>query len=77
MLKENSLIMFLINIGPSNGLCNGTRLICIGSDKNVIHVEITSQYATKQVFIPRILQSSPENEGHFFKYIWKQFPIRV
>jgi len=43
-------------------LCNGTRLICRGFDKNVIHAEITTgQYATKQVFIPRIQLSPPEN----------------
>ncbi|XP_049406379.1 uncharacterized protein LOC125870057 [Solanum stenotomum] len=78
VLKENAPIMLLRNLDPSNGLCNGTRLICRGFDKNIIHAEITTgQYATKQVFIPRIQLSPPENEGYPFKFIRKQFPIRL
>ncbi|KAG5584666.1 hypothetical protein H5410_045100 [Solanum commersonii] len=34
-LKENAPIMLLRNLDPSNGLCNRTRLICKGFDKNV------------------------------------------
>ncbi|KAG5596918.1 hypothetical protein H5410_038150 [Solanum commersonii] len=78
VLKENAPIMMLRNLDPSNGLCNGTRLICRGFDNNVIHAEITTgEFATKQVFIPRIQLSPPENEGYPFKFIRKQFPIRL
>ncbi|KAG5570609.1 hypothetical protein H5410_060375, partial [Solanum commersonii] len=34
VLKENAPIMLLRNLDPSNGLCNGTWLICRGFDKN-------------------------------------------
>ncbi|XP_055814572.1 uncharacterized protein LOC129884274 [Solanum dulcamara] len=78
VLKKNAPIMMLRNLDPSNGLCNGTRLICRGFDNNVIHAEITTgQFTTKQMFIPRIKLSPPENEGHPFKFIRKQFPIRL
>ncbi|XP_049350419.1 uncharacterized protein LOC125815062 [Solanum verrucosum] len=78
VLKENAPIMMLRNLDPSNGLCNGTRLICRGFDNNVVHAEITTgEFATKHVFIPRIQLSPPENEGYPFKFIRKQFPIRL
>ncbi|KAG5585249.1 hypothetical protein H5410_045683 [Solanum commersonii] len=49
-----------------------------GFEKNVIHTEITTeQYATKQVVIPKIPLSPPEDEQSQFKFIWKQFPIRL
>ena len=72
------MIIFVRNLDPSNGLCNGTHLICRDFYKNIIHAEITtSQYATNQVFIPRIQLSPRENEGKLFKFIRKQFPIHL
>ncbi|XP_055824435.1 uncharacterized protein LOC129892956 [Solanum dulcamara] len=77
VLKENAPIMMLRNLDPSNGLCNGTRMICKGFDKNVVLAEITSGHcATKCVFL-RIQLSPPENEGYPFKFIQKQFPVRL
>lgn len=77
VLKENAPIMMQRNLDPSNGLCNGTRFICRWFDKNAIHAEIiTGEYA-KEVFIPRIQISAPGNEGYPFKFIRKQFPIRL
>ncbi|XP_042950368.1 uncharacterized protein LOC122282486 [Carya illinoinensis] len=40
LLKQNCPIILLRNINPSEGLCNGTRLICCNFDHNVIHAEI-------------------------------------
>ncbi|KAF5442969.1 hypothetical protein F2P56_035574 [Juglans regia] len=40
LLTINYLIMLLKNINPSEGLCNGTRLICRAFDQNVIDAEI-------------------------------------
>ncbi|XP_041021231.1 uncharacterized protein LOC121262708 [Juglans microcarpa x Juglans regia] len=40
LLKKNCLIMLLRNINPSEGLCNGTRLICRAFDRNIIDGEI-------------------------------------
>ncbi|KAG6619728.1 hypothetical protein I3842_Q084700 [Carya illinoinensis] len=78
LLKQNFPIMLLRNINPSEGLCNGTRLICRNFDHNIIHAEIAIGHQTgKKVFIPRIpfLPKSDENSGFPFKRT--QFPIRL
>ncbi|XP_042962393.1 uncharacterized protein LOC122296655 [Carya illinoinensis] len=78
LLKENCPIMLLRNINPSEGLCNGTRLICRNFDRNVIHAEIVvGHHSGKKVFIPRIpfLPSPDENSGFPFKRT--QFPVKL
>ncbi|PHU19706.1 hypothetical protein BC332_10857 [Capsicum chinense] len=61
---KNVPIMLLRNLDASNGLCNSTRMICRGFDKNIIHAEIMiGKNAFKHVFIPRIQLSPPEIEG--------------
>ncbi|KAG7952067.1 hypothetical protein I3843_12G040700 [Carya illinoinensis] len=78
LLKQNCPIMLLRNINPSEGLCNGTRLICRNFDHNVIHAEIAiGHHSGKKVFIPRIpfLPRPDENNGFPFKRT--QFPIRL
>nr|XP_009784814.1 PREDICTED: ATP-dependent DNA helicase PIF1-like [Nicotiana sylvestris] len=76
VLKKNALIMLLRNLDPTNGLSNGTRMICGGFDNNIIHAEIMmGENASKHVFIPRIQLSSLENEGYPFRFIRKQFPL--
>ncbi|KAG2690570.1 hypothetical protein I3760_09G193200 [Carya illinoinensis] len=78
LLKENCPIMLLRNINPSEGLCNGTRLICRNFDRNVIHAEIAvGHHSGKKVFIPRIpfLPSPDENSGFPFKRT--QFPVKL
>ncbi|XP_024977613.1 uncharacterized protein LOC112515169 [Cynara cardunculus var. scolymus] len=52
-LKIGCPIILLWNIDPSNGLCNGTRLICRGFQQ--IDVEIAvGQHVGKRVFLPKI-----------------------
>ncbi|XP_073300637.1 uncharacterized protein [Primulina huaijiensis] len=78
VLKKNCTVMLLRNLDPSNGLCNGTRMICRGFQDNVIHAEIIVGHHTgKHVFIPRIPISPAENEGYPFQFRRKQFPIRL
>ncbi|XP_075492481.1 uncharacterized protein LOC142530533 [Primulina tabacum] len=78
VLKKNCTIMLLRNLDPSDGLCNGTRMVCRGFQDNVIHAEITVGHHTgKHVFIPRIPLSPAENEGYPFQFRRKQFPIRL
>ncbi len=44
-LKIGSPIILLRNINPSDGLCNGTRLVCRSFQRNVIEAEIiTGKY---------------------------------
>ncbi|KAL7609961.1 hypothetical protein Lser_V15G13505 [Lactuca serriola] len=48
-LKVGCPIILLRNLDPSNGLCNGTRLICKSFQHNVIDVEIAvGQHAGKR-----------------------------
>ncbi|KAG7987410.1 hypothetical protein I3843_03G132500 [Carya illinoinensis] len=78
LLKINCPIMLLRNINPSEGLCNGTRLICRSFDRNVIDAEIVvGHHSGKRVFISRIpfLPNVNENSGFSFKRT--QFPIRL
>jgi ATP-dependent DNA helicase PIF1 len=75
-VKPNCPVILFRNIDPSEGLCNGTRLLCHGFKPNVINAEIAiGDYRGKRVFIPRILFLLTENENNPFKKT--QFPIRL
>src|ERR1041384_4905327 len=76
-LKVGIPIILLRNLNPSEGLCNGTRLIVRDLQSKVIDAEIiTGSYIGKRVFIPRITLSPSENN---LPFILKQlqFPIRI
>lgn len=78
VLKRNCPIMLSRNLDPSNGLCNGTRMVCREFMNNVINAEIVfGQHSGKHVLIPRIPLSPTENEGYLFHFKHKQFPIRL
>ncbi|KAG5565447.1 hypothetical protein RHGRI_001363 [Rhododendron griersonianum] len=78
VLKVNSPIMLLRNLNPSAGLCNGTRMVCKGFERNVIHAEITlGQHAGKQVLLNRIPLLPAENDSYPFQFKRTQFPIRL
>ncbi|KAI3752350.1 hypothetical protein L2E82_24321 [Cichorium intybus] len=77
-LKIGCPIILLRNIDPSNGLCNGTRLICKGFQKNVIDAKISvGHHAGKRVFLPRIPLCPSTDDMFPFKLERKQFPIRL
>ncbi|KAK9050793.1 hypothetical protein SSX86_030238 [Deinandra increscens subsp. villosa] len=77
-LKVGCPIILLRNIDPSHGLCNGTRLICKGFQRNVIDAEIAvGQHIGKRVFLPRIPLSLSEEDMFPFKLKRKQFPVRL
>ena len=75
-LKIGSPIILLRNLNPSDGLCNGTRLICRSFQKHVIEAEIiTGKHAGLRTFIPRITLS-PSNTNFPFTLKRRQFPIQ-
>ncbi|XP_075515340.1 ATP-dependent DNA helicase PIF1-like [Primulina tabacum] len=77
-VKINSPIMLLRNINPTEGLCNGTRLLCKGFSKNVIYAEISvGTHAGKPAFIPRITLQSPHDDFSSIPFKRKQFPVRL
>ena len=52
ILKKNCPVMLLRNINPSEGLSNGTRLICKEFSNNIIQAQIAfDSFAGKIVFI--------------------------
>jgi len=77
-LKVGCPIILLRNIGPANGLCNGTRLVVRGFQRNTIDAEIVlGQHAGKRVFFPRIPLCPSDDEMFPFQFKRKQFPIRL
>jgi ATP-dependent DNA helicase PIF1 len=77
ILKKEAPIMLLRNLSPSEGLCNGTRLIIKGFQKHIIDAEIlTGINQGKRIFIPRI-RLSPSDTDLPFQLVRRQFPIKL
>lgn len=75
-LKPNMPIMLLRNLSPSDGLCNGTRLLVrrVINDR-LLEAEIaTGKHRGDVVFIPRI-QLSPDEDIFPFQWSRRQFPV--
>ncbi|GJV05276.1 ATP-dependent DNA helicase PIF1-like protein [Tanacetum coccineum] len=71
-------VILLRNLAPSDGLCNGTRLICKKFEPNLLDAElVVGQHASKRVFLPRIPLSPSEADMFPFKLKRKQFPVRL
>ncbi|XP_019238218.1 PREDICTED: uncharacterized protein LOC109218319 [Nicotiana attenuata] len=76
VLKQNYSIMLLRNLNPSEGLCDGTRLICTDFKPHVISAKIASgDFKGKHVFIPRIPLLSSQDEKLPIPFKRTQFPI--
>ncbi|WVZ90742.1 hypothetical protein U9M48_037015 [Paspalum notatum var. saurae] len=77
-LKIGCPIILLRNIDPANGLCNGTRLVVRGFQRNSIDAEIVlGQHAGKRIFLPRIPLCPSDDEMFPFQFKRKQFPVRL
>jgi hypothetical protein len=70
--------MLLRNIDPTNGLCNGTRLVVCGFQKSSIDAEIVlGQHVEMRLFLPCIPMCSSDDEMFHFHFKRKQFPVRL
>ncbi|XP_071923013.1 uncharacterized protein [Coffea arabica] len=78
LLKKNCPVMLLRNINPSEGLSNGTRLICKEFSNNIIQAQIAfGSFAGKIVFIPRIPLQASDEELSSVQFKRTQFPLRL
>jgi hypothetical protein len=69
--------MLLRNLDPKNGLCNGTRLICLHLGDAVIKVIVaTGSHKGSHAFIPRI-KLSPSPTAFPIAFQRKQFPLTL
>nr|CAG8627565.1 809_t:CDS:2 [Entrophospora candida] len=76
ILKPGAPIILLCNISPSDGLCNGTRLVCQSFNRHVIEAEIiTGKHSGNCVFLPRITMT-PSNTDLPFIFKCHQFPVQ-
>lgn len=78
VLKVGCPIILLRNLVPSEGLCNGTRLIITQIASRVLGCRIVSgTFQGKDVLIPRIKLTSAANSGLPFSLHRRQFPVRL
>ena len=77
-LKPNMPIMLLRNLSPSDGLCNGTRLLVerVINGRMLEATIVTGSKAGNTVLIPRI-KLSPDGDTFGFEWSRLQFPVRV
>ena len=77
ILKKEASVILLRNLSPSEGLCNGTRLIIKGFQQHLIDAEIlTGINQEKRIFIPRI-RLTPSDADLPFQLIRRQFPLKL
>lgn len=70
--------MLIRNINPTEGLSNGTRLICKEFGNNVIHAEIAcGSFTGKRVFIPRVPLQTSVDDFCSVPFKRTQFPLRL
>jgi hypothetical protein len=78
-LKPGCPVILLRNLAPSQGLCNGTRMVIRRMSERVLEAEILGgQHNGEVVFIPRITLT-PSGSTTDFSFILSrlQFPLRL
>jgi hypothetical protein len=76
-LKEGVPVMLLRNLSPSEGLCNGTRMVVTKLGERIIEVRILGgQHAGHVALLPRIALSPSESDLPF-KLSRRQYPVKL
>ena len=75
-LKRGMPLMLLRNLNPREGLCNGTKLIFMGTiDNKVLKCKVSG--SDREVLIPRIMFIPKIGElGMNYPWSRRQFPVK-
>ena len=77
-LKRGCPLILLRNLAPTQGLCNGTRVLLINERRHVLQVMILGgQHNGEVAFIPRISLLPSTQPGMTFRLRRRQFPVRL
>lgn len=78
-LKPGCPFILLRNLSPSEGLCNGTRLVVVRMSDRVIEARIIGgDFDGHNAFIPRIaITPSGQHTEYAFVMQRRQFPVRL
>ena len=78
-LKPGCPIILLRNLCPSQGLCNGTRMVVVRTSRRVLEAKlIGGEHHGETAFIPRITLSPTEGQtGFAFQLKRHQFPVNL
>ena len=74
-LKPGCPLMVLRNLDPSNGICNGTRMVLLRIKSHVLECRILGGDG-KTVFIPRMSIQPSDGDLHI-PLSRRQFPVRL
>ena len=76
-IKQNAIVMLLVNLDQKNGHCNGTRYQITNTSRHVIEaIALNGKAEGKKLLIPRINFISKDSQFPF-QLKRKQFPIRL
>lgn len=77
-LKIGCPLILLRNLAPTQGLCNGTRLVVTRVSERVLEVQILGgKHHGSIAFIPRISVIPTDTREVPFKFRRRQFPVRL
>lgn len=77
-LKIGCPVILLRNLSPSQGLCNGTRMIITRMRERVLEVQlIGGEHNGQHAFIPRISLTPSAASAFAFRFRRRQFPVRL
>lgn len=77
-IKIGCPLILMRNLSPSNGLCNGSRMVVVGMSERVLQVRlIGGDHDGQLALIPRISLIPTSTPNFTFKIRRRQFPVRL